>query len=248
MLAQELCPWLRQAWRVFLQGTENMVKRDQEEPTKFTTEGGLVLTLHAARAVLIELASLEIEDEMRAKGKAVDPPTWTIETAGGEIETLPHVIDMENGINTLIVPDDPRETARNLAHWKLYERAQEELAERQEEAKTRALFVVGVDPFEIPEDDQGWEEDVHKITKDKVTIPGPGEADKAAERRFCYLWYYHLSPLDAQYLSMLLNLLSQGRVMSPDKVQPFLVSVRSQVEGRVWRSIESALGEATAGA
>lgn len=225
-----------------------MVRRDDEEPTQFTTEKGLVLTLHAARAVLIEIAALEIEDEMRAEGKPIDPPTWSLETVAGEEEVLPHVIDLENGINTLIVPGEPRETARNLGRWKLYERAQEELEERQEEAKTRALFIAGIDPFEIPEEDAGWEETVTTFTRGQVTVPPQGDPNDEPERRFCYLWYYHLTPLDAQYLSMILNLLAQGRVMSPDKVAPFLESVRSQVESRVWNSLESAFGATTSGA
>jgi len=224
-----------------------MVKRDEQEPTNFTTESGLVLTLKPARVVLIEIAALEIEDEMRAAGEPVDSPTWTLETAGGEVERLPHVIDSENNINTLIIPGDARETAANLGRWKLYERAQERLAEKQEEAKTRALFISGIEPFEIPEADKGWEETVATLTRGQVTVPAEGNPEEAAERRFCYLWYYHLTPIDAQYLSMLLNLLSQGRVMSPEKVQPFLASVRSQVESRVWNSIESAFGAATAG-
>ena len=224
-----------------------MKREKTTEAAKYTTERGLELNLRPARVVLIEIAAIEVEKEMRAEGKPIDPPTWTMKLATGEVEILPHVIDDEHKINTLIVPDDPLETARNLAKWKLYERAQAELTERQEEARTKALVIAGVEPFDIPEEDEGWEELVIKSTGGSITIPTADDLTQADERRFDYLWYYHLSPMDVHYLTMLLNMLSQGRVLSADKIEPFLADVRSKVEGRVWASLERAFEQVSAG-
>ena len=211
------------------------------EALTHTTEGGLVLTLKPVRMVLVELATMGVEDEMRAEGRPVDPPTFTLTLATGETETLEHVYDPENEINTLVEPDDARATAANYARWRMYEKALEELEDRQGERRMKEMFRAGL-TFEGPTGDD-WADDLRARSAGKIEIPEDNEVGAAGERAYMWLWYTQLSQMDVQQIHLKLMVLSQGQLFSEEQFQGLQASLQSKVAKSVWAGFEEFVGE-----
>lgn len=210
-----------------------------------TTESGLQLRLRPVRMVLVELALAAVKDEMRQEGWRVDPPTFTITTAGDEVETLEHVYDPENNINTLVEPNDAKATAVNYARWRQYERGLAELETRQAERRMQEMFKQGVE-FDMPHNLNGWEADVAAKSRGQVAVPAD-EPGNEADRAFYWLWYLNLSQMDVQLVHLKLMVLSQGRIFSEEQFRELQDSVQSQVAHDVWASFEDAFGTTAAG-
>jgi len=205
---------------------------------KYTTDDGLQLELRPVRMVLIELALGVIDDEMRADGEHIDPPTFTVKMAEGiPEETFEHVYDPENGINTLEDPDDPRATQINHARWRMHEKA---LAKKAALVVTRQImetFKQGVE-FEMNAED-GWEEEVMAKSLGKADIP-PDEPGNETERAFLWLWYTQLSPLDSRQIYTQLTALSQGNLLKEDYFQGMQGNVQSAMAGELRTNIANA--------
>jgi hypothetical protein len=101
--------------------------------------------------VLIGRIRAAVEAEMRIQGKPLDPPTYTVTTAVGEVET--HIYDAESA-----------DTPEAKAAYEAYLKATEELSEEQNKRLTRALFRRGVKVDAIP---AGWAEE---LAEDGVII------------------------------------------------------------------------------
>jgi len=204
------------------------------------TESGLTLNLSPVRLVLVELALNVIADEMRNAGEPVNSPTLVVELAGGGHETLEHVYDPENGINTLEEPDDPRATAINYARWRAHEKALAKLETLQTERRLQEMFKQGVD-FTMPKNIDGWEADVAEKSRGQAEIP-PDEPGNGAERAFLWLWYTQLSQMDVQQVHLKLMVLSQGRLFSEEQFRELQESVQSNVANSVWSSFVETFG------
>ena len=210
---------------------------------KYTTDDGLELELRPVRMVLVELAMGAIDDEMRADGERIDPPTFTNTLVTGEVETFEHVHDPENGISTLEDPDgNARQTAMNHSRWRAYQRALEKKATLIQTRQIMETFKQGIE-FEMPANVDGWEEDVMAKSLGKATIP-PDEPGNETERAFLWLWYTQLSPLDSRQIYTQLTALSQGNLLKEDYFRGMQGDVQSAMAGELRTNIANAFGAA----
>lgn len=198
---------------------------------KYTTEDGTEILLKAVRPVQIDIAQRKIEQEWRDRGRVIDPPQFKIEferKIGTAEIWADHRYDPTKGIDTLTVPDDPRQTAINHALWQQYESDRAELEEELTEAQFRLFVTFGIE-CEMPDDDQ-WERELALI--------GVDTAEDSDERRFNYLWFYLLSPFDKYEVAARIQFLSQGRLATEDRRRSFRGSLRSAMERAVGTELD----------
>ena len=193
----------------------------------YETEEGVELTLVPVRSVLVQAAALKVEDEFRARGEPVDPPTYQFKDVSGALMEVPHSVEGER--NTLDDPDDPQATARNWAGWNRYQDCLMRLALAQEERRIKVLYMLGIE-CEIPD---GWEE--------TLEVAGIEVPEKPLERKFAYLWYIATSTYDKQAIRGQMEMLSLGKVVSKDQRDLFQQTLQSAMEKRAGEIFGTAL-------
>jgi len=97
--------------------------------------------------MLIQSLQKAVERELRAKGLPLDPPTYTVTTATGDVET--HVHD-EASIST----------EEEKVAWAAYKAAQEQLTNETNERVSRAMLSLGVVVDDPPD---GWADDMRYL-------------------------------------------------------------------------------------
>jgi len=133
------------------------------QPATMRTTEGLEVKLRPVSRVLIQSVQRTVERELRAKGLPLDPPTYEVTTAAGDVEV--HAHDAES-----ISTDAER------AAWAAYEAAQEELSAETNARVSKALLVAGVVVEDPPE---GWAEAMQYLG---VELP-----EDPRERRYSYV-------------------------------------------------------------
>ena len=207
----------------------------------YITDDGLELRLYPVRLMLIELAVQSVRDELREQGVVVDPPTYTLDLAGGATEEIEHIYDPENNLDTLTVPGDAAQSALNFARWRRYQAGLAQLATAEEDRRIREFFQQGVE-YEWPEDIDGWEDELRRMSHGKVDPP-PEDDDPETERtrKWMWLWFCHLSAFDIGAIRNALTLLAQGKILDEETFHEITASLRSSMADRVREALESAI-------
>lgn len=155
----------------------------ESERKFFVTSKGLKVFVQPVSVTKMELINAAVRSELRAAGRPVDPPTYTVELAGGGTEEFPHdettllVRPAETGI------EDPaeaeaeaeRRTKANRQAWAEHQKAAAEIQALQRDRMTR-LLISGID-IEVPDD--GWEQEQQALG---IVVP-----TDAAARRYHYV-------------------------------------------------------------
>lgn len=188
--------------------------------------------------MLIELALEAVKDDLRKEGVPVDPPTYTIDLAGGVAEEIEHIYDPENKLDTLTIPGDAAQTAVNFVRWRRYLAGLSRLAEAQEDCRLHEFFTQGVE-FDWPEGIDGWEEQLRRKSRGRVTPPeDDGTPETDAERKWFWLWFSHLSSYDIQAIRAILNVLAQGKLLSKEQFREVTDAIRSGMVNLIWQALE----------
>jgi len=202
---------------------------------KYKLTNGETIVCRPVPAVLIQMGMNELEKQWRNEGRMVDKPRFKPSFGDAEVmgvvPLVDHFVDEERGINSLDDPDDPRKTMINWAMWRQYEADSAALAQAQEELQFKLLFTHGID-YEVPPDDE-W--------ADKIA-PMEIEVDPE-DRKFQYLWYVLLTPVDVAELRAYLALLAAGEMVTREQMARFRRAIRPSMERAVGANIDDALTE-----
>lgn len=194
------------------------------EDNQFQTEKGLVLTLRPVKEHIVGMALEAIEAEWRAKGEAINPPTYT--TSAGQ--TWPHQHDEH--VDTLTVEGDAAQTAANWAAWNRYVDARDRLDAAKGKRRLEIMLALGVEDFVIPED--GWREEQEWA----------GITEFPTDPRKLKAYYLQTVVLTTAEMQIVLAQIMALANVPPDQRELF----RQAAERAVGKSIRSAFGESEA--
>jgi len=207
------------------------VSEKKDTIREFTTAEGITLKLRPVSAHLLLLAQIPVEDDFRARGEPIDPPTYTSRpNAAGEISELPLTAEI---LNTFA--DDPQEKDVK-AKWARYLAARGKLAEAQAEARLQAELALGID-FDIPDDEETreWFEQVEQWLR----VPVPSNPQ---DRKVFYLIHKPiLTALEIQEVEAQISMLSSGVAVDPQQVALFRKSAASSVGKELANRLEQAI-------
>ncbi len=199
------------------------------EKELYTTEDGVELTLVPVRPVLIQAASLQVEDEFRDRDEPIDPPVYRFKDVSGEFMTAAHSVDEATGRNTLET-EDKRETARNWDAWNRHQDALVRMAQATEERRIKVMYMLGIECV-IP--DEGWE--------NQLRVAGIDVPDDPLERKFTYLWFIACSMYDKSILRQVMQVLNYTKMVGAEQRKTFREAVQSSMEARAREIVETAL-------
>ena len=187
----------------------------------FTTVDGRTVKCRPVSNTLLTMALTKIEQEFRARGEPLAPPTYTVKLMlpGGEAgeETHPH------DAQTLDVPGDEAATKANHAAWGAYQSATERLAEAQNAKREWLWLMAGLD-FQLPADD-AWATEQAGLFG--IEVPTEPQA-----RRMHYIKTV-LLPTPEDYFQALerVTILSLSGAVEPEVVRASIRSFRHSVPG-----------------
>ena len=190
----------------------------------FTTERGVTLELKAVSPVLLERIAIEVERSFRERGEPVDVPTYAIPNALGDVQQFVLTEDV-------LESADPQQTEMRKSLWAAHKATLVDLALAQEEARQKYLLTWGIS-FELPEDDS-W---IEMLEGAFIQVP-----DKVSERRWMYLLYYGLTPIELQRIMVELQVASYGKAVDPETVASFRKGAESAARGVAEQRLGSAI-------
>jgi len=112
------------------------------EMRMFVTVEGLEVKVRPVAQYLIQKVAQAAENRLRQAGRPLDPPTYTVTTVSGAVET--HVHD-----ETTLQTDEDR------AAWAAHQEALAEAQAAREEATTRVYLLRGLDIGSVPPEWKG---------------------------------------------------------------------------------------------
>ena len=191
-----------------------------ETPVEYTTEKGLALILKEVSPALVERVVARAEEDLRAEGGIIARPTYTLKNAAGETQ----IFELTEKV---LAPSDENEAAYRQATWDAYQSSQQKIAEVQSEARVKFLLTWAID-FEMPADN-AW----HRMLK-AAGVEVPEDED---ERRFAFLWYVALTPLEIQTIVAELSILAYGKAVNEEDVRSFRDGLQDSVRQRAKNAI-----------
>ena len=201
----------------------------ESEQKFFVTSKGRKVFVQPVSVTKMDLITTAVRAELRAAGRPVDPPIYTVELAGGGTEDFPHdettllVRPVDTGI------EDPaeaeaeaeRRTAENRSVWAEHQKAQAEAQALQRDRMTR-LLISGID-IEVPDD--GWEEEQRALG---IVIP-----TEPAARRYHYITTEVLVTLrDFLQATQVITSLSYEGVVKEEDIAAAMDSFLSELPGK----------------
>jgi len=201
---------------------------------KYKLSNGEEVTCRPVAPHLIQVGLHELEAKWREEGRMIDKPRFKVEFARqmgkGEV-WVDHYVDEATGQNSLDDPENPRQAMINWALWKQYEADRAALEQAQEEAQFKILFSHGID-YDVPPNEE-WADQI---------APEEIEANPL-DRKFQYLWFVLLTPVDIAELRAFLALLAAGEMVTRDQMARFRRSIRPSMERAIGENLDNALAE-----
>jgi len=189
----------------------------------YTTEAGVRIELVPVRETVLLLAAEKATRAFREAGEPIDPPTFQLESVGGDVVTVPHrpptedVLDPETGkvlrkadAGTLDV-DDPKQTAYNWAVWRRHQDAVMRLQTARLLETMQAYYYFGV-KCTIPPDEE-W------LTEQRAFgLPIEEIINDPIKRKVHYIVTVLLTPREQVVVQHLLRTMTQGKAVSKEQV------------------------------
>lgn len=114
---------------------------ETEERPHITTVAGMTIYIRPVSRTYLQMIALRVKREMEAAGKKLDPPTYKVITAGGQVETYPH--------DDTSIADAP---AEDKAAWATYQADMAEANNKIAVESTKFQLLKGL-IVEVP---KGW--------------------------------------------------------------------------------------------
>jgi len=116
----------------------------------YTLQDGTEIAIRGASPMLGRDVLLRVEAEMLAEGLPLEVPQYSVQSVSGDL------IWHDHNPSTLVVEDDPEQTAENIRLWRAHKAALKEQARRAESASAELMIVWGI--IDLPEmpDDDSW--------------------------------------------------------------------------------------------
>lgn len=189
--------------------------KDSKPRNVYTTANGFEVPITPISLEELRKAEVGVEKHFRAEGEPLDPPTYDVEVAGGDLQTFP--MDAES----VLVEGDEEETSKRQALWDAHQDAVDRLKNEQNRV-SQVIFMEGID-VELPEGDE-WE-----TRQKELYIEVPEDEDEK-------YWHYlttivFKSPNDFVFcIEKILRISAQGIV--PEEELDGLISLfRDTVQG-----------------
>ncbi len=190
---------------------------EEERDIFVAADGTRIKLLPISLPGLLEV-QYAVERRLRAEGLPLDPPTYTVTTAGGGTETYPHD-------PTTLQSDEDRQA------WEAYQTARKRL---QAEQATRIMEWVLLKGVAIEDAPQAWVEE-----RQHFDLPVP---ETKRDRRTLYLSSeVTRTPADALHLVEIIIRLSAAG-LPPEKIEAMEALFRSTASGHASEQAAPAAG------
>jgi len=205
---------------------------------KYITEDGIELMLKRINPSFIEAALSNIATEFKERGEPIEVPKGFLVTLKGTPQEGKEEFDLnENNL----ADEDPIQERRNRSLWAQHQDALVKLAEARAEREFKLLFQLGID-YDPETCEEQWKEWELECEIAGFLIP-----ESPVEKKFAFLWHKLLSPYDVLILRQDLELINQGRILTPQQRHQFRESVQSAVGNASRTQLKRALREIEAG-
>lgn len=188
----------------------------------YVTTTGLSLRLKPVRMVVYAKKDIEIRNEFIERGEQIEPPTYSITTAGGEVYTYPLTEAL------LEVPGDDNQTYQNKLAWAAHLDALQRLVATQAEQRIITMLAMGVREFEVPPLEE-WQ--------DELEFMGYEMPDNPLLQKAYYLIYFELNEMDFQAINQQIELLNMGKAVTSERVAFFQDAIQSEMGKRLDQTI-----------
>lgn len=186
---------------------------EKERPHIFTEDGRKVF-IKSISMLELEEAEQGLEKHFRAQNEPLDPPTYTVEVAGGGEVEYPLTADI------LEVEGNPKETARRKAEWAAYADAVFRF-EAEKGRISQEIILEGID-IEVPEDG-AWEA---RMKRRYIEVP---EDDPVLKRQKYILTEILKTPDDWLTVQAEILLISSSGAIRREDVEAASATFRSQL-------------------
>jgi len=142
----------------------------------FTTKNGTEIAIQGVSPMVLREVTVQVEERLRYEGLPIDPPRYSVASVSGDL------IWREHNPTTLVVEDNPQETAENRRLWREHEAAQRRLEYEKGNALAAAMFIGGlVELPAMPKGEEYWRRRVMMGLEDPKTPAGRYQAWISAE-------------------------------------------------------------------
>jgi len=142
----------------------------------FTTKNGTEIAIQGVSPLVMREVTVQVEERLRLAGLPIDPPRYSVQSVSGDL------IWHEHNLTTLVVEDNPQETAENRRLWREHEAALRRLEYEKGNALAAAMFIGGlVDLPSMPKGEEYWRRRVMMGLEDPKTPAGRYQAWISAE-------------------------------------------------------------------
>jgi len=142
----------------------------------FTAKDGRQIAIQGVSPMVLREVTVQVEERLRYEGLPIDPPRYSVASVSGDL------IWREHNPTTLVVEDNPQETAENRRLWREHEAAQRRLEYEKGNALAAAMFIGGlVELPAMPKGEEYWRRRVMMGLEDPKTPAGRYQAWISAE-------------------------------------------------------------------
>ena len=142
----------------------------------FTAKDGTEIAIQGVSPMVLREVTVQVEERLRLEGLPIDPPRYSVASVSGDL------IWREHNPTTLVVEDNPQETAENRRLWREHEAALRRLEYEKGNALAAAMFIGGlVDLPSMPKGEEYWRRRVMMGLEDPKTPAGRYQAWISAE-------------------------------------------------------------------
>ena len=142
----------------------------------FTTKNGTEIAIQGVSPLVMREVTVQVEERLRMEGLPIGPPRYSVEAFGGDI------IWHEHNPTTLVVEDNPQETAENRRLWREHEAALRRLEHENANALAAAMLIGGLVDFPtMPKGEDYWRRRTMMGIEDPKTPAGRYQAWIMAE-------------------------------------------------------------------
>ncbi len=190
---------------------------DNKKANVFITLGGTLVPIKPISPTKLMKAEIGVEKSFKKRNEPIDVPIYKVETAGGGHESF------ELDADSILVPDDEKETAKRQADWDAHLDATERLKKEQYDI-TKRIVLNAID-LKLPKD-ESWIKDQEDLY---IEVP-----EDPRERWNHWLETEILHPTDVINLIAQILMLSATGILPDEEVEAavnlFLDSVSPEPE------------------
>jgi len=117
----------------------------------FTAKDGREIAIQGVSPMVLLETTVQVEERLRLEGLPIDPPRYSVQSVSGDL------IWHEHNPTTLVVEDNPQETAENRRLWREHEAALRRLEHEKVNIMAAALLIGGLVDFPtMPKGEEYW--------------------------------------------------------------------------------------------